>query len=148
MKYILLILLLSSCSAVYHYDKAIKKGIKIDDSKDTIQIPKIIYRDSIIPGTDSIIRIPQILYRDTIIYKSVTSFPKTKKEVKTDFKLEKEKLKVEEKIKTDSIKQTAKTERVKVRTTNKPKNKWWKFYIGIVVGILITLIFTGKIKIT
>jgi len=149
MKNILLLLLLTSCSAAYHYNKAIKKGMRIDNSKDTIQVSRV---DSIpysIPGTDSIIYIPKIEYRDTVINISNVTFPKTRKEVKLektkvkqDAKTERKLIDVTGKIKQDSIKQTSKTERVKTRQSNKSKNSWWKFWLGLTFGIIISLIFT------
>lgn len=132
---------------MYHYEKAIKKGMIIDNSKDTISIPKIQFRDSIIQGKDSVIKIPYIVYKDTVINISNVLFPKSKKEIKYDYKLDRKKLEISKDLKKDSIKQTAKTERVKQRIIKKSKSTWWKFYIGVIVGILITIIFTRKIKI-
>lgn len=132
---------------MYHYEKAIKKGMIIDNSKDTISIPKIQFRDSIIQGKDSVIKIPYIVYKDTVINISNVLFPKSKKEIKYDYKLNRKKLEISKDLKKDSIKQTAKTERVKQRIIKKSKSTWWKFYIGVIVGILITIIFTRKIKI-
>jgi len=149
MKYLLIILILTSCSASYHYTKAVKKGMKIDNSKDTIQIPRIDSIPYYIPGTDSIIYIPKIEYRDTVINISNITFPKTRKEVKLektkvkqDAKTERKLISVTGDVKQDSIKQTAKTERVNSRQTNKSKNSWWKFWLGLTFGIIISLIFT------
>ena len=154
MKNILLLLLLTSCSAAYHYNKAIKKGMRIDNSKDTIQVSRV---DSIpysIPGTDSIIYIPKIEYIDTVINTSNVTFPKTRKEVrlektkvKQDAKTERKLIDIIGEIKQDSIKQTAKTERVKTKQENKCSRSWWKFWLGLFIGIGITAIFTKKINI-
>jgi len=149
MKHLLLLLLITSCSAVYHYDKAIKKGMKIDNSKDTIQVP---YIDSIpyyIPGTDSLIYIPKIEYRDTVIDVSNFFLPKTRKEIRLEktkvrqsAKTERKLISVKGNIKQDSIKQFAKTERVIKRQENKCRNSWWKFWLGLIAGVGITIIFT------
>jgi hypothetical protein len=38
MRYLVIIVLLSSCSAQYHLNKAIKKGYKCEETGDTIRI--------------------------------------------------------------------------------------------------------------
>jgi hypothetical protein len=149
MKYLLVILILTSCSASYYYTKAVKKGMIIDASKDTIQVP---YVDSIpyyIPGTDSLIYIPKIEYRDTIIDVSNFFLPKTRKEIRLEKTKVRQSAKTERKlisitgdVKQDSIKQSAKTERVIKRQKSKCRNSWWKFWLGLIVGVGITIIFT------
>jgi Txe/YoeB family toxin of Txe-Axe toxin-antitoxin module len=153
MKVLIVTLLLTSCSAVHHYNKAIKKGMKIDNSKDTIQVSRIDSIPYYIAGTDSIIYIPKIEYKDTVINISNVTFPKTRKEVKLektkvkqDAKTERKLINIIGEIKQDSIKQTSKTERVKTRHETKSKNSWWKFWLGLILGIIITLIFTLRIK--
>lgn len=149
MKYLFTLLILTSCSASYHYTKAIKKGMRIDISKDTIQVP---YVDSIfyyIPGTDSLIYVSKIEYRDTVIDVSNFFLPKTRKEIRLEKTKVRQSAKTERKlisvagdVKQDSIKQSAKTERVIKRQENKCRNSWWKFWLGLIVGVGITIIFT------
>ena len=85
MRYLAIILLLSSCSAQYHLNKAIKKGYKCEETGDTIRITTL---DSIpVIIHDSIVWEKFITTKDTIIkYKSVY-VPKTKIELKREYKL-------------------------------------------------------------
>jgi hypothetical protein len=143
---ILYICSLSSCSAEYHYTKAINKGMHVDDSKDTIRIAKIDSIAYMIPGKDSIIYIPVIKYADTVINVKDYIFPKSKLEVRKEYKLAKKIVKENSEVKQDSIKETAKTERVKAKQETKQKKSNWKFWIGLIIGVIVTLLFTKKIK--
>ena len=51
MRYIIILLLLSSCSATYHYNKAVDKGLKMDTITKTIEATDTLT----ITGKDSII---------------------------------------------------------------------------------------------
>jgi hypothetical protein len=72
MRYLVIIVLLSSCSAQYHLNKAIKKGYKCEETGDTIRITTldsipVIIRDSIvwekfITTKDTIIKYKQFMF--------------------------------------------------------------------------------------
>jgi len=65
MRYLAIILLLSSCSAQYHLNKAIKKGYTCEETGDTIRITTL---DSIpVIIHDSIVWEKFITTKDTII---------------------------------------------------------------------------------
>jgi uncharacterized protein involved in tolerance to divalent cations len=129
MRYLAIILLLSSCSAQYHLNKAIKKGYKCEETGDTIRITTL---DSIpVIIHDSIVWEKFITTKDTIIkYKSVY-VPKTKIELKREFKL---------KIKTiykDRIVQKAKAKATRPR----PKGNLSLLFVGVGIGLLLSYLF-------
>ena len=81
---IILLLTLFSCSSSYHYQKALKKGLKPLISSDTIRISTIdsipvIYRDSIIYERF-------FSSKDTVIKYQNVYVPKTRLEIRTEYK--------------------------------------------------------------
>ena len=129
MRYLAIILLLSSCSAQYHLNKAIKKGYKCEETGDTIRITTL---DSIpVIIHDSIVWEKFISTKDTIIkYKSVY-VPKTKIELKREFKL---------KIKTiykDRIVEKAQAKATRPRT----RGNLNLLFVGVGIGLLLSYLF-------
>jgi uncharacterized protein involved in tolerance to divalent cations len=129
MRYLAIILLLSSCSAQYHLNKAIKKGYKCEETGDTIRITTL---DSIpVIIHDSIVWEKFITTKDTIIkYKSVY-VPKTKIELKREYKL---------KIKTiykDRIVEKAKAKATRPRT----RGNFSLLFVGVGIGLLLSYLF-------
>ena len=144
MKFIIIFLLLCSCTSTYHLKKAIKKDPEILKEKtitDTITISKI---DSIPYVVNDTIRYTYFkTTTDTIInfkYKYIKN-PKTRQEIR---------LKSKKEIKT--IKETAKNTRLDQRLDKRKKqtkirnaNGGWKlwmflFFIGFLVGGFLMLI--------
>ena len=126
MRYLAIIILLSSCSAQYHLNKAIKKGYKCEETGDTIRITTL---DSIpVIIHDSIVWEKFITTKDTIIkYKSVY-VPKTKIELKREYKL---------KIKTiykDRIVEKAKAKATRPR----PRGNLSLLFVGVGIGLLLS----------
>jgi uncharacterized protein involved in tolerance to divalent cations len=129
MKYLAIILLLSSCSAQYHLNKAIKKGYTCEETGDTIRITTL---DSIpVIIHDSIVWEKFITTKDTIIkYKSVY-VPKTKIELKREYKL---------KIKTiykDRIVEKAQAKATRPRT----RGNLSLLFVGVGIGLLLSYLF-------
>ena len=129
MRYLAIIILLSSCSAQYHLNKAIKKGYKCEETGDTIRITTL---DSIpVIIHDSIVWEKFITTKDTIIkYKSVY-VPKTKIELKREFKL---------KIKTiykDRIVEKAQAKATRPRT----RGNLNLLFVGVGIGLLLSYLF-------
>ena len=129
MRYLAIIILLSSCSAQYHLNKAIKKGYTCDETGDTIRITTL---DSIpVIIHDSIVWEKFITTKDTIIkYKSVY-VPKTKIELKREFKL---------KIKTiykDRIVEKAQAKATRPRT----RGNLNLLFVGVGIGLLLSYLF-------
>ena len=125
MRLLILILLLSSCSANYHLRKAIKKGYKCEEVGDTITITTI---DSI-PYVlrDSIAWERVIVQKDTIVRYKRSFVPKTRLETRIEYKL-----------KRDTIKMLEKVEVVKWKTEKRKniKPNLWLFIIGFGLGFL------------
>jgi len=129
MRYLAIILLLSSCSAQYHLNKAIKKGYTCEQTGDTIRITTL---DSIpVIIHDSIVWEKFITTKDTIIkYKSVY-VPKTKIELKREYKL---------KIKTiykDRIVEKAQAKATRPKT----RGNLSLLFVGVGIGLLLSYLF-------
>ena len=131
---LLLLFVLYGCSAQYHLNKAIKKGYTCEQTGDTIRITTL---DSIpVIVNDTIVWEKFITTKDTIIKYNTVYVPKTRQEKRIEYKL---------KIKTiykDRIveKAQAKAEGKK----NQPKRNF--FWIGVLVGVLISLLWKIFVK--
>jgi len=121
MKLLLLILLLSSCSANYHLRRAIKKGYKCEEVGDTIRITTI---DSF-----PVIRDNEIVYerfyttKDTIIQYKTSYVPRTRYQDRIIYRL-----------KRDTIRQIQKVEVAKYKS-QKEKPVFWVLILGFVIGM-------------
>ena len=125
MRLLILVILLSSCSANYHLRKAIKKGYRCEEIADTFVINTI---DSI-PYVlrDSIAWEKVIVQKDTIVRYKRSFVPKTRFETRIEYRL-----------KRDTIKMIQKVDVIKYKT-EKQKNKkpnLWLFIIGFVAGFV------------
>ena len=129
MRYLAIILLLSSCSAQYHLNKAIKKGYTCEETGDTIRITTL---DSIpVIIHDSIVWEKFITTKDTIIKYNTVYVPKTKIELKREYKL---------KIKTiykDRIVQKAQAKATRPRT----RGNLNLLFVGVGIGLLLSYLF-------
>ena len=82
---LLISILLYSCSAKYHLDKAIKKGYKCEETGDTIRITTL---DSIpVIINDTIVWEKFISTKDTIIKYNTVYVPKTRWQERIEYKL-------------------------------------------------------------
>ena len=129
MRYLAIILLLSSCSAQYHLNKAIKKGYKCEETGDTIRITTL---DSIpVIIHDSIVWEIFITTKDTIIKYRTVYVPKTKIELKREYKL---------KVKTiykDRIVEKAKAKATRPRVNGNLS----LLFVGVGIGLLLSYLF-------
>jgi len=99
-------LILSSCSSSYHYRKALKKGLEQIVTSDTIRISTI---DSIpVIKHDTIVYEHFFSSKDTIIQYKNVYIPKTRLEVRTEYK-----------IRRDTIRMIQRVETVKARAESK-----------------------------
>tara|TARA_R100000664_G_scaffold34181_1_gene54757 strand:+ start:5432 stop:5875 length:444 start_codon:yes stop_codon:yes gene_type:complete len=144
MRYLILVLLLSSCSSTYHLKKAIKKDPEILKEQTIIDTLKIETIDSVAYVVNDTIKYSYFkTITDTIIktkYRYIKN-PKTRQEIRLESKKE---------IK--EIKQTAKTERLdkrldkrikqtEVRKSNKSWTLWlFLFFLGFFSGSLTIFI--------
>ena len=122
-------IILSSCSAQYHLNKAIKKGYKCEETGDTIRITTL---DSIpVIIHDSIVWEKFITTKDTIIKYNTVYVPKTRLEKKIEYKL---------KVKTiykDRIVEKAKAKATRPRANGNLS----LLFVGVGIGLLLSYLF-------
>jgi hypothetical protein len=129
MRYLAIILLLSSCSAQYHLNKAIKKGYTCEETGDTIRITTL---DSIpVIIHDSIVWEKFITTKDTIIKYRTTYVPRTRFQERLAYKL---------KVKTiykDRIVEKAQAKATRPRT----RGNLSLLFVGVGIGLLLSYLF-------
>jgi ATP-dependent Zn protease len=109
---ILWLIFMTGCSASYHYGKAVKKGMKCETISDTIEIQKI---DSVFINNEWV---KYVTKYDTIVRYNQVFVPKTRYQIKTEYK-----------IKRDSIEVV----KYKTKTEYKTIKKKWNFPIKILI---------------
>ena len=119
---LIFVLTLFSCSAKYHYNKALKRGLKVVKTSDTIRIATI---DSIpVIKHDTIVYEHFYSSKDTIIeYKNVY-VPQTRLETRIEYKLKRDTLKMITRVEVQKAKAQAKENK---------KTNWWAIIIFICV---------------
>jgi hypothetical protein len=126
MRYLAIIVLLSSCSAQYHLNKAIKKGYKCEETGDTIRITTL---DSIpVIIRDSIVWEKFITTKDTIIKYNTVYVPKTRYQERLAYKL---------KVKTiykDRIVEKAQAKATRPKT----RGNLNLLFVGVGIGLLLS----------
>ena len=119
---IIFVLTLFSCSAKYHYRKALKKGLEVVKTSDTIRIATI---DSIpVIKHDTIVYERIISSKDTIVYYKNIIVPKTRLETRIEYKLKRDTLKMITRVEVQKAKAQAKENK---------KTNWWAIIIFICV---------------
>ena len=120
----LILLMLYSCSASYHYGKAVKKGMRCETILDTIEIQKI---DSIFINNEWV---KYVTKYDTIVRYNQVFVPKTRYQIKTEYK-----------IKRDSIEVVKYRTKIEYKTIKaKYKFPWVALVICMIIGLVIALI--------
>jgi hypothetical protein len=120
-KILILAIIVTSCTANYHLNKAIKKGYRCDSVADTIRITSV---DSFPVIVDN-----KIVYeyyhttKDTIVRYKTSFVPVTKYQERIHYKL-----------KRDTIRQVQKIEVAKYKS-QKDKPVFWVLILGFVVGM-------------
>jgi hypothetical protein len=126
-KSLFLLILVTSCTANYHLNKAIKKGYRCDSVADTIRITSV---DSFPVIVDN-----KIVYeyyhttKDTIVRYRTSFVPLTKYQERIHYKL-----------KRDTIRQVQKIEVAKYKS-QKDKPTFWVLILGFVVGMATMYLF-------
>ena len=120
----LILLMFYSCSASYHYTKAVKKGMRCETISDTIEIQKI---DSVFINNEWV---KYVTKYDTIVRYNEVFVPKTRYQIKTEYK-----------IKRDSIEVVKYKTKIEYKTIKKK----WNFPIKILIicfaiGFVIALL--------
>ena len=128
--YLICVLTLFSCSAKYHYNKALKKGLQVTQTSDTIRISTI---DSIpVIKHDTIVYEHFYSSKDTIIEYKTVYVPQTRLETRIEYKLKRDTLRMITRVEVQRAKAEAKANK---------KTNWWGIIIFICVffGIVYTL---------
>jgi hypothetical protein len=128
-----LILTLFSCSAKYHYRKALKKGLEVVKTSDTIRIATI---DSIpVIKHDTIVYEHFYTQKDTIVFYKNVEIPKTRLETRIEYKLKRDTIRMITRVEVHKAKADAKT--------NKKPNYWLLLIVICVLGFLMYV--AGKV---
>ena len=137
MRYLILSLLIYSCTAQWHYNKAIKKGLEITTKSDTIRITTI---DSIPVIRDSVIVYERYFTtKDTIIQYKDVYVPKTIREIRIENKLIRDTIRIKENAQIKLAKEETKQ--------TKAENNWYqKFLLGLVLGVIISTLIGYAIR--
>lgn len=120
---ILWLIFMTGCSASYHYGKAVKKGMRCETISDTIEIQKI---DSIYINNEWV---KYVTKYDTIVRYNEVFVPKTRYQIKTEYK-----------IKRDSIEVVKYKTKIEYKTVKKKHNFPIKILIiCFAIGFIIAL---------
>ena len=122
-----LILALFSCSANYHYRKALKKGLEVVKTSDTIRITTI---DSIpVIKHDTLVYEHFYTSKDTVIFYKNIEIPKTRLETRIEYKLKRDTIRMITRVEVQKAKADAKTNR---------KPNYYLLLIGVcILGFLM-----------
>jgi hypothetical protein len=142
MRYLFLILLLTSCSVQNLITRAERKGYRCDTITDTIRVVKV---DSfLVVKHDTTYWEKIITSKDTIIRYRTSYIPKTRYEIRYDYKRFNDSLKVIRQMYKDSLRSALKTakndlKRERIAQRKSPLNQFKQLYI--ISGFIMTLIF-------
>lgn len=135
---VLAYILLFRCSATYHLEKAVKKGVKIDSRIDTV---RVYFRDSVIKDG---FKEYFYNYRDTIIENNTVYVPKTRYQTKTEYKIIKEQIEQSGKTGRLQLKQDAKTDRKEIAKEKKTSWSSVMKFLAVVLGLVALIIILLK----
>lgn len=132
-------IILSSCSAKWYYNKAVKKGLEITEKSETITITTI---DSIpVIKHDTIVFEHFYTQKDTVIYYKDVYVPKTIREIRVENKLIRDTVRIREKAKVQVVKQETKQSKIENKSSPFLRfvgRMWWLvLMIGIGIGIYL-----------
>jgi hypothetical protein len=116
---------MTSCSAQYHYKKAIKKGVQIVPTHDTITLTKV---DSILINNEWVKVVTEF---DTIIQYNTVYVPKTRYQTRIEYKTKKDSLQTIRYVTRQETKQVAKQSGSRLV---------WAIAFGLVALIVLVLI--------
>ncbi len=124
------VLTLFSCSAKYHYNKALKRGLQVTQTSDTIRIATI---DSIpVIKHDTIVYEHFYSSKDTIIEYKTVYVPQTRLETRIEYKFKRDTLRMITRVEVQRAKAEAKA--------NKKPNYWWMLIFALVFGAVMFLL--------
>lgn len=139
---IVIILLLTSCSVHNLITRAERKGYRCDTITDTIRVVKV---DSfLVIKNDTTYWEKIITSKDTIIRYKTSYIPKTRYEIRYDYKRFNDSLRIIRQMYKDSLRSSLKTakndlKRERIDRRKSPLNQFKQLYI--ISGFILTLIF-------
>ena len=142
MRYLFLIILLSSCSVQNLIRRAEKKGYRCDTITDTIRVVKV---DSFLVWKHDTTYWEKIITsKDTIIHYKTSYIPKTRYEIRFDYKRFNDSLRTIRLMYKDSLRNALKTakndlKRERVVQRNKPVRQFKQLFV--ILGFLLTVFF-------
>jgi hypothetical protein len=114
---------MTSCSAQHHYNKAVKKGLKVETNSDTIRFTKI---DSIFINNEWVKVITEF---DTIIQFNTVYVPKTRYQERLIYKTKK-----------DSFETIRYVTRQETKQISKQSFPWRILIVCMFIGLVISVI--------
>ena len=135
---VIISILLYSCSAQYHLNKAIKKGFKCDETSDTIRITTL---DSIpVIVNDTIVWEKFITTKDTVVkYKNVY-VPKTRLDKKIEYRIKIKTIYKERIVEKAEARAEGKKAKMQVKL-NRPKGNLNLLFVGVGIGLLLSFLW-------
>ena len=120
---ILWLIFMTGCSAQHHYNKAVKKGLKVETNSDTITLTKI---DSIFINNEWVKVVTEF---DTIIQFNTVYVPKTRFQERLIYKTKK-----------DSLQTIRYVTRQETKQISKQSFPWRILIVCLFIGLVISVI--------
>ena len=131
-------ILLYSCSAQYHLNKAIKKGFKCDETSDTIRIATL---DSIpVIVNDTIVWEKILNTKDTVIKYKTVYVPKTRLDKKIEYRIKVKTIYKERIVEKAQARAEGKKAKMQVKL-NRPKGNLNLLFVGVGIGLLLSFLW-------
>ena len=135
---VIISVLLYSCSAQYHLNKAIKKGFKCDETSDTIRITTL---DSIpVIVNDTIVWEKFITTKDTVIKYKTVYVPKTRLDKKIEYRIKVKTIYNERIVEKAQARAEGKKAKMQVKL-NRPKGNLNLLFVGVGIGLLLSFLW-------
>lgn len=130
--------LLYSCSAQYHLNKAIKKGFKCDETSDTIRITTL---DSIpVIVNDTIVWEKILNTKDTVIKYKTVYVPKTRLDKKIEYRIKIKTIYKDRIVEKAQARAEGKKAKMQVKL-NRPKGNLNLLFVGVGIGLLLSFLW-------
>ena len=130
--------LLYSCSAQYHLNKAIKKGFKCDETSDTIRITTL---DSIpVIVNDTIVWEKVLNTKDTVIKYKTVYVPKTRLDKKIEYRIKVKTIYKDRIVEKAQARAEGKKAKMQVKL-NRPKGNLNLLFVGVGIGLLLSFLW-------
>ena len=135
---VIISVLLYSCSAQYHLNKAIKKGFKCDETSDTIRITTL---DSIpVIVNDTIVWEKVLNTKDTVIKYKTVYVPKTRLDKKIEYRIKVKTIYKDRIVEKAQARAEGKKAKMQVKL-NRPKGNLNLLFVGVGIGLLLSFLW-------